>query len=122
MAKATRSSKKAPAPEPVDQEVLQFRAQFDERSPLDEIVHRGAQEMLQAAINAEVDQFLRKWQGGRRWCRGAFARLHLRKGNPERTMYGTSTTRQVPVLDWGPKNAYPPKRTSRRRGGKYGIR
>ena len=31
---------------------------FDERSPLDEIVRRGAQEMLQAAIDAEVEQFI----------------------------------------------------------------
>ena len=38
--------------------MLQFRAQFDGVSPLDEIVRKGAQEMLQAAIDAEVDQFL----------------------------------------------------------------
>jgi putative transposase len=41
-----------------DAEVLAFRAQFDERSPLDEIVRDGAQRMLQAAIEAEVDDFL----------------------------------------------------------------
>ena len=41
-----------------DPEVLVFRAQFDERSPLDEIVRDGAQRMLQAAIETEVDEFL----------------------------------------------------------------
>lgn len=41
-----------------DPEVLAFRAQFDGRSPLDEIIRRGAQQMLQIAIEAEVDDFL----------------------------------------------------------------
>ena len=58
MSKATTTSHRGPAAEAVDSEVVAFRAQFDERSPLDEIVRRGAQEMLQAAIDAEVDQFL----------------------------------------------------------------
>lgn len=44
--------------QPVDPEVLEFQSQFDGRSPLDELVRRGAQQMLQAAINAEVEQFL----------------------------------------------------------------
>ena len=44
--------------EPVDQEVLAFRAKFEGRSPLDELVQTGAQQMLQAAIEAEVDEFL----------------------------------------------------------------
>lgn len=44
--------------QPVDPEVLEFRSQFEGRSPLDELVRRGAQQMLQAAINAEVEQFL----------------------------------------------------------------
>ena len=42
----------------LDSEVLAFRAQFEEQSPLDEIVRAGAQRMLQTAIEAEVDQFL----------------------------------------------------------------
>jgi transposase-like protein len=42
----------------VDPEVLAFRAQFGERSPLDEIVRSGAQEMLQSAIEAEVAEFV----------------------------------------------------------------
>lgn len=44
--------------EPVDAEVLAFRSQFEVRSPLDELIRTGAQRMLQAAINAEVDEFL----------------------------------------------------------------
>lgn len=58
MTKATTTSSATPASEATDPEVLAFRAQFDERSPLDEIVRRGAQQMLQAAIDTEVDQFL----------------------------------------------------------------
>jgi len=58
MTKATTSTKKVPAPASLDAEVLQFRAEFEERSPLDGIVRRGAQEMLQAAIDTEVEQFL----------------------------------------------------------------
>jgi len=44
--------------EPVDAEVLAFRTKFEGRSPLDELVRTGAQQMLQAAIEAEVDEFL----------------------------------------------------------------
>lgn len=58
MTKSTATTKTNPAPEALDSEVLQFRAQFDEKSPLDEIVRQGAQQMLQAAIETEVDQFL----------------------------------------------------------------
>ena len=56
MSKATATKAKVPASECVDTEVLEFRSQFDEEIPLKEIVRRGAQEMLQAAI--EVDQFI----------------------------------------------------------------
>ena len=41
-----------------DSEVLAFRANFESRSPLDEIVREGARRMLQAAIDAEVDDFI----------------------------------------------------------------
>ena len=62
MRNGTTTTAKVPAPEAVDPEVVEFRAQFDEqldkRSPLDELVRGGAQEMLQAAINTEVEQFL----------------------------------------------------------------
>lgn len=42
----------------VDAEVLEFRSQFGQTSPLDELVRHGAQQMLQTAIEAEVDEFL----------------------------------------------------------------
>lgn len=48
-----------------DPEVLAFRAQFEQRSPLDEIVRSGAQQMLQAAIDAEVADFLHAHSGRR---------------------------------------------------------
>ena len=54
----------SPVAEP-DAEVLTFRAQFDERSPLDQIVRDGAQRMLQTAIEAEVDEFLLAYDGFR---------------------------------------------------------
>lgn len=41
-----------------DPEVVAFRAAFGDRSPLDELVREGAQRMLQAAIEAEVEEFL----------------------------------------------------------------
>ena len=41
-----------------DSEVMQFRAQFEGRSSLDEIVRLGAQQMLQAAIDHEVAGFI----------------------------------------------------------------
>jgi putative transposase len=44
--------------EPTDPEVLAFRAAFDGRSPLDELVLRGARQMLQAALESEVQTFL----------------------------------------------------------------
>lgn len=52
----------APVPgsfeEPTDPEVLAFRTAFDGRSPLDELVLRGARQMLQAALESEVQTFL----------------------------------------------------------------
>jgi len=42
----------------LDPEVLQFRSRFDQTSPLDGLVHQGAQRMLQSAIEAEVEEFL----------------------------------------------------------------
>ena len=43
-----------------DAEVLAFRANFEGRGALDELIRAGAQRMLQAAINAEVDEFLQR--------------------------------------------------------------
>ena len=42
----------------IDPEVLAFRKQFDGISPLDGLVRQGARQMLQTAIEAEVDEFL----------------------------------------------------------------
>jgi len=65
MSKVTKSTPKMPATESVNSEVLQFRAAFDERSLLDEIVREGAQKMLQAAIEAEVQDFIEVHSGKR---------------------------------------------------------
>lgn len=58
MSQTTTATHTAPVDEPVDQEVLEFRANFEARSPLDELVRTGAQRMLQAAIDAEVNDFI----------------------------------------------------------------
>jgi hypothetical protein len=42
----------------LDPEVVEFRSQFGETSPLDELVRTGAQRMLQTAIEAEVQEFV----------------------------------------------------------------
>ena len=60
-----------PVDEPLDPEVVSFRARFDQKSPLDELVREGARRMLQSAIDAEVDAFIaqhadRRDQQGRR--------------------------------------------------------
>jgi transposase-like protein len=55
--------------EPIDAEVLEFRANFEQRSPLDELVREGARRMLQTAIDAEVDDFLAQ-HGDRRDAQG----------------------------------------------------
>ncbi len=39
-------------------EVISFRAEFGDSSPLDELVRHGAQRMLQAAIETEVAEFV----------------------------------------------------------------
>jgi transposase-like protein len=41
-----------------DSEVVAFRPAFEDRSPLDQIIREGAQRMLQAANDAEVDSFI----------------------------------------------------------------
>ncbi|QEG40470.1 IS256 family transposase [Roseimaritima ulvae] len=47
-----------PVDQQFDPEVISFRAQFDQKSPLDEIVREGARRMLQSAIDAEVEAFI----------------------------------------------------------------
>jgi putative transposase len=46
----------------VDVEVANFREQFEERDLLDQLARRGAQQMLQQAIEAEVQEFLQQHQ------------------------------------------------------------
>jgi putative transposase len=71
-----------PGDGPVDTEVVAFRAAFDQRSPLDQLVHEGAQKMLQTAIEAEVDAFLAEYASR---CDDQGRRLVIRNGHlPER--------------------------------------
>ncbi len=53
-----RDTSTTSTPTGVDSEVWEFRANFDSRSPLDELVREGARRMLQAAMETEVDEFL----------------------------------------------------------------
>jgi putative transposase len=62
MGKSTKESVCVPEVEQRDEEVVPFRGQFEGRSPLDQIVFEGAQMMLQAAVDAEVDAFLQEHQ------------------------------------------------------------
>jgi len=71
MSKSTTDRHDVPASDQLDPEVLAFRQQFGDRSPLDEIVQEGARRMLQAAIDAEVEAFIedhqhRRDENGRR--------------------------------------------------------
>ena len=71
MSKTTTDHRNIPETDRLDPEVLAFRQQFDDRSPLDEIIREGARKMLQAAIDAEVDSFIdahrhRRDEDGRR--------------------------------------------------------
>jgi putative transposase len=66
MRKGTKRCAQEPEAEQLDPEVVEFRKQFDDqRSPLDQIVRQGAQRMLQAAIDAEVEGFLQQYQARR---------------------------------------------------------
>ena len=51
-----------PVEKPVAREVLAFREQFEDCSPLDQIVREGARRMLQEAIDAEVEAFVTSHQ------------------------------------------------------------
>jgi putative transposase len=50
---------------PDDLEIASFREQFEGRDLLDVVVRRGAQQLLQQAIEAEVQQFLQQHQDRR---------------------------------------------------------
>jgi putative transposase len=62
----------------VDVEVANFREQFEERDLLDQLARRGAQQMLQQAIEAEVQEFLEQHQQRRD---GDGKRLVVRNGH-----------------------------------------
>ncbi len=62
MSKTTTQRHDIPVDRQLDPEVLAFRRQFDDRSPLDEIIREGARKMLQAAIDAEVDSFIQDYK------------------------------------------------------------
>ena len=51
--------------QPIDAEVTSFREQFEGRGLLDVVVRRGAQQILQQAIEAEVQEFLQQHQDRR---------------------------------------------------------
>ncbi len=78
MSKSTTATRTTPVEELPDSEVLEFRENFAASSPLDEIVREGARRMLQAAIDAEVDDFLAQ-HSDRRDDRGR--RLVVRNGH-----------------------------------------
>lgn len=54
----TKTDRHSTPVDTVDSEVIAFRQQFDDRSPLDQIVQEGARKMLQEAIDAEVNAFI----------------------------------------------------------------
>jgi len=62
MIKSTTLDSTMPGVSYVDLEVANFREQFEGRDPLDQLVRRGAQQMLQQAIEAEVQEFLKQHQ------------------------------------------------------------
>ncbi len=48
--------------EETDVEVVAFRESLGGHSPLDDLVRQGAQKMLQAALESEVDAFLARYE------------------------------------------------------------
>jgi putative transposase len=62
MIEITTSDSGMPGVSQVDLEVANFREQFEGRELLDQLVRRGAQHMLQQAIEAEVQEFLDQHQ------------------------------------------------------------
>ena len=103
MSQTTTANATLPADETPDAEVVQFRANFDSRSPLDELIREGARRMLQAAIDAEVDEFIA--QHSQR-CDEQGRRLVVRNGHlPSRkilTGAGSLDVQQPRVRDNSP--------------------
>ena len=83
MSRCIAEAKRTPVNQ-LDPEVLAFREQFEDRSTLDQIIHQGAQQMLQAAIDSEVEAFIER-HGDRRDEQGR--RLVVRNGTlPSRSI------------------------------------
>jgi len=75
----TKAERRAtPVDEPLAPEVIAFRQQFSERSPLDELVREGARKMLQEAIHAEVEAFI---DDHRQRCDEQGRRLVIKNGS-----------------------------------------
>jgi len=89
--------------EQVDLEVASFREQFEGRDVLDVVVRRGAQQILQQAIEAEVQEFLEQHQDRRD---GEGKRLVVRNGHQAArkimTGAGALQVRQPRVRDNSP--------------------
>jgi putative transposase len=62
MSETTTFDNGLPGVSQLDVEVANFREQFEERDLLDQLARRGAQQMLQQAIEAEVQEFLEQHQ------------------------------------------------------------
>ena len=60
MSKSTRTEAGFPEVEDSRGATVEFARQVADQAPLDEIVRQGAQRMLQAAIDAEVTEFIEK--------------------------------------------------------------
>lgn len=63
MNKSTTKRKAKLVEQETGSEVLAFRRQFDDKSPLDELVREGARRMIQAAIDSEVEGFIERHSG-----------------------------------------------------------
>jgi len=110
MSQSTKERVARPAPERgnpgvevADAEVLAFRPAFEGSSPLDQLVQEGARQMLQAAVDAEVEAFVVKHATR---CDGQGRRLVVRNGHlPQRevlTGAGPLPVRQPRVRDNSP--------------------
>ena len=58
MQQTTPDPNATPVGPELDAEAIAFRADFDGRSPLDELVRKGARRLLQAAIDADFQAFI----------------------------------------------------------------
>lgn len=105
MNKTKEDRRSTPVDSQLDPEVIAFRQQFDDRSPLDELVREGARRMLQEAINQEVEAFL---QDNRHRRDETGRRLVVKNGNlPAReilTGAGPIEVRQGRVRDNSPNH------------------